>query len=114
MFAPQSTTRTRLPASASRFFKTAASPIAPDGSEMQRRPSHSVRIASLTSAFVTVSIRDSVCWQISNGSSPAFLTAVPSQNKSTSSSATGWPAASAAFIDACPTPSTPTISMPGQ
>ena len=100
MFAPQSTTSTRLPCSRSRFLSTAASPIAPEGSEMQRSPSHSTRIAWLTSALVTVSIRLRDWRQISNGRLPVVRTAVPSQKRSSCSRVTGFPASKAAFIDA--------------
>lgn len=60
MVAPQSTTRIRLPLRTSRLLNAAARPIAPEGSEMQRSSPHKVRIASLTSAFVTVYTRSGV------------------------------------------------------
>ncbi len=113
-FAPHRMTRTFFPASLSFSARAAASPMAPDGSEMQRRLSHNLRIAAVTCALLTVVVRSRVSLQIWKGSSPTCLTAVPSQKRSTAASATGFPASSAAFMDAWPSPSTPTISISGQ
>ena len=114
ILAPVMMRRTFLSARAVRFLMTAASPKAPDGSEMQRNDSHKTRIARLTSPLVTVSVRVRVWRQTANGRAPACRTAVPSQKISSSGRATGCPAVRAARMDACPTPSTPTNSRSGQ
>lgn len=64
-FAPQRMIRTFFPMRLSFSLRAAASPMAPDGSEIQRSASHSLRMAAVTSALLTVVVRLRLSLQIS-------------------------------------------------